>query len=192
MIRTLTYCSVVCMVILAGCVEPESREDVIEPEPLQFSSTPFPYWSGFDHTNQSLNGTLWTNQTAFVAYFSAPWCTHCEPTIDAYDEVIPPGKMVVFSREGREEYSNMSEWHERTESNLNKSIERPFILLPSLAQTLDVQSIPHAIFINDQGLVYNVQIGKRTNLTAIAELWELTSAATFDESTGWSYYGETM
>ncbi len=86
----------------------------------------------------------------------------------------------------------MSEWHERTESNLNRSIERPFILLPSLAQTLEVQSIPHAIFINDQGLVYNVQIGKRTNLTAISELWDLTSTATFDASTGWSYTGESI
>ncbi len=192
MIRNLTYCFVVFMVMLAGCVEPESGDDMVQTEPLQFSSEPFPDWVGIDHTNQSLNGTSWTNQTAFVAYFSAPWCTHCEPTIDAYDQVIPAGKMVVFSREGREEYSNMSEWHERTESNLNRSIERPFILLPSLAQTLEVQSIPHAIFINDQGLVYNVQIGKRTNLTAISELWDLTSTATFDASTGWSYTGESI
>ncbi len=192
MIRNLMYCSVVFMVLLAGCVEPESGDGMVQTEPLQFSSEMFPDWDGIDHTNQSLTGSSWTNQTSFVAYFSAPWCTHCEPTIDAYDQVIPAGKMVVFSRESREEYSNMTEWHERTESNLNRTLDRPFILLPSLAQTLEVQSIPHAIFINDQGLVYNVQIGKRTNLTAIGELWDLTSTAKFDASTGWSYTGESM
>lgn len=185
--KKIVYVCLSLMIITAGCTNP-SAENVEESEqPLSFSAEYFPEWSGVDHLNQTWTSGEFNNQTAFVAYFSAPWCTHCEPTIDAYDQVISSHHMMVFSRESREEYADMLSWHNRTEENLNRTIDRPFILYPSLAETMDVQSIPHAIFVNEQGYVYNVQIGKRTNLTAIHELWELTQKATFDENTGWNY-----
>ena len=43
----------------------------------------------FDIIDQ--NGTHWNGSSAnetgrWVAYFSASWCTHCKPTIDALDQ----------------------------------------------------------------------------------------------------------
>lgn len=185
--KKFVYLCMSLMVITAGCTSPTAERTEVTEQPLSYTADSFPEWSGIDHRNQTWTSEALNQQTAFVAYFSAPWCTHCEPTIDSYDQVIPSERMMVFSRESREEYADMLEWHNRTENNLNRTIDRPFVLLPSLAQTLDVQSIPHAIFVNEQGYIYNVQIGKRTNLTAIGELWELTLRAQFDAQIGWTY-----
>ena len=62
-------------------------------------------------------------------------------------------RLVVFSRESREEYANMSEWHNTTEQNLNRTFNRPFILHPDLAMEVEAKSIPHAVFVNQQGYV---------------------------------------
>ena len=190
--KTPTIFCVTMMFLLAGCIGEESKTQEQKSQSLQYSAEFFPSWNGTSHANQTFVGEQWTNQSAFVAYFSAPWCTHCEPTIDAYDKIIDAELMIVFSRESREEYADMVDWHHRTEQNLNRTIDRPFILLPSLAQEMNVQSIPHAVFVNQQGFVYNVQIGKRTNLTAISELWDLTQQAHFDVQRGWTYTNISM
>ena len=110
-------------------------------------------------TTRAHTSEAFTNRS-YLAYFSAPWCTHCETTLDAYDLTVPAEQLVVFSRDGREEYANMSEWHNNTEANLNRTVHRPFILHPDLAMEVEAKSIPHAVFVNPQGYAFHVEIGK--------------------------------
>jgi thiol-disulfide isomerase/thioredoxin len=175
-------------VLLAGCVSEEVVEDSVdESEQLTTpTATAFPDWTGVAHNNTTVNASQFLN-TTYMAYFSAPWCAHCESTIDAYDQVLPAGKIAVFSMESREEYGNMSEWHNRTEESLNRTIDRPFMLHPELAKAVDVKSIPHAVFVNAQGYVFHVEVGKETNQTYIRSLWDLTASAHFDEAEGWNH-----
>lgn len=173
---------------LAGCVTEEnvSDETPVTEEPVGPTVTAFPDWEGVDHTNTSHSNDGFAN-LSYMAYFSAPWCAHCESTIDAYDQVLPAGRIAVFSMESREEYGNMSEWQNRTEVNLNRTIDRPFMLHPELAKSVDVRSIPHAVFVNAQGYVFHVEVGKETNQTYIQSLWDLTASAHFDEAEGWNH-----
>lgn len=171
--------------ILAGCVTEETSPEVQEEQAEAPIAVVFPQWDGVDHTNTSRTMNQFDN-TSYLAYFSAPWCAHCESTLDAYDQVVPEDKLVVFSRESREEYANMSEWHNTTEQNLNRTFNRPFILHPDLAMEVEAKSIPHAVFVNHQGYVYHVEIGKETNQTYIADLWNTVSTATFSSETGWN------
>ena len=171
--------------ILAGCVTEETSPEVQEEQAEAPIAVVFPQWDGVDHTNTSRTMNQFDN-TSYLAYFSAPWCAHCESTLDAYDQVVPEDKLVVFSRESREEYANMSEWHNTTEQNLNLTFNRPFILHPDLAMEVEAKSIPHAVFVNHQGYVYHVEIGKETNQTYIADLWNTVSTATFSSETGWN------
>ena len=184
--RWLAFMTVLTM-MLAGCVTEETVTGDEEPSVVETAptATMFPSWSADDHNNLSHANDEFSN-LSYMAYFSAPWCAHCESTIDAYDLVIPEGRIAVFSMEAREEYANMSEWQNRTEVNLNRTLTRPFMLHPELAKSVDVKSIPHAVFVNEQGYVYHVEIGKETNLTYIQSMWDLTSSARFNTTTGWS------
>ena len=171
---------------LAGCVQPEDvTENTKNDEYPKHSVTVFPVWNGTGHTNTTIDSTNFTNQS-YLAYFSAPWCAHCESTLNAYDLVIPQHRIAIFSMESREEYANMSDWHNQTETNLNRTVDRPFILHPELAKEVGVQSIPHAVYVNAQGYAFHVEIGKETNLTYIQEVWDATETAVFDPQTGWN------
>jgi thiol-disulfide isomerase/thioredoxin len=189
--ETMQRWTVMCIMltlILAGCVEQPPVRPEVEQEELVTIELPdaLPKWMGTDHTNTTRSFEAYEN-ASYMAYFSAPWCAHCESTIDTYDSVLPADRIVVFSMESREEYENMSEWHNTTETNLNRTIDRPFIRSPSLAKELGVRSIPHAIFINAQGYVFHVQVGKTTNTTYVQEMWDTTELAMFDPDTGWSH-----
>jgi hypothetical protein len=186
--QRLTVLCLALTIFLAGCVNEAPVREEVETKPVPTISLPtsMPSWMGTDHTNVTHTHEEFSNGS-YMAYFSAPWCAHCEPTIDAYDTIIPAGKIVVFSMEAREEYSNMSEWHNDTETNLNRTIDRPFIRDPSLAKALEVRSMPHAIFINQQGYVFHVQVGKITNATTIQAMWDTTELTVFDTKDGWSH-----
>ena len=173
----------VLMLVLAGCTSPDAEP--LPAEESQFTITTFPAWNGTTHMNESLNHTALEN-TPYMAYFSTPWCAHCEATIDAYEQVIPAGQLVIFSKDEREQYANMTQWHETMETNLNRTIDRPIILNPTLAADLGVFGIPHAFYVNSQGYVHQVFIGKQENLTIIQNTWEATASAVFDPLTGWN------
>ena len=182
-----TVVLIALLMTLAGCVSenaPVERNEDHSTDPLPYAAT-FPAWNGTSQANASFTNASVASM-AYMAYFSAPWCAHCETTIDAYDQVLPNGTMFVFSMEAREEYANMSEWHDSTESKLNRTVDRPFMLNPELAKTVGVQSIPYAVFVNEQGYVFYERIGRITNLTDIQYLWETTLEATFDPVTGWN------
>ena len=172
--------------MLAGCVG-DAPSNIDEPVEMALpTAQQFPAWEGVDHTNVSRSGASFGN-TSYLAYFSAPWCAHCESTLDAYDRVVLSDLMVVFSRDARERYGNMSEWHNNTEQNLNRTVDRPFVLHPDLAMEVEAASIPHAVFINAQGYAFHVEIGKQSNLTYVQNVWNLTQSAVFDELSGWNH-----
>ena len=162
---------VLCL-LLSGCIssEPilEQRENAMD-EPPTAEAQGVPEWTASSHNGTQFNRTM-MSQGAYIAYFSAPWCSHCEATLDTYDQVIPNGQMMVFSQDDDPEFSNMSAWHETTESNLNRSIERPFMLMPEF----------------EQGYIFQTEIGKRTNQTMIGEIWNATLNSSYDATTGWS------
>ena len=176
-------------VVLAGCVEPPSETVEESMEVVLPTAALFPAWEGVDHTNVSQSEEVFENRS-YMAYFSSPLCTHCETTLDAYDLVLPTERFVVFSMDARERLANMSEWHNNTEENLNRTLDRPFILHPALAKEVEARAIPHAVFVNAQGYAFHTLIGKQTNQTYIQSVWDLTETAVFNETTGWNHVVE--
>ena len=111
---------------------------------------------GFDLIDQ--NGTHWNGSSVnesgrWVAYFSASWCTHCKPTIDALDESIMQDHLLVFNKYESNDSSNMTKWHLMIEEELNRSINRPFLHAPSLSANLSVTSIPHVLLIENNTII---------------------------------------
>ena len=177
------FVAFVLLMFLSGCTADE--EQLIDEGGVEVPGAKvFPSWSATAHDASEMNGTMLDNES-YVAYFSAPWCAHCEATLDAYDQTLPEGKMMVFSYDGREDYSDMDAWHNKTESNLNRTVDRPFMLHPSLAQAVELSNIPYVLFVNAQGYVYHIQVGKITDMDAISNLWDSTLTATTDEDGRW-------
>ena len=175
--------ALVLLMFLSGCTAEE--EQLIDEGGIEVPlATAFPNWSSTAHDSSEMNNSLFENQS-YVAYFSAPWCNHCETSLDAYDQVLPEGKMMIFSFETDEDYRDMNAWHNKTETNLNRTIDRPFMLNPPLAQAVGMNSLPFVLFVNPAGFVYHVQVGKFTDQDAISNLWESTQSATVDEDGRW-------
>ena len=173
----------VLLMFLSGCTAEE--EQLIDEGGIEVPlATAFPNWSSTAHDSSEMNNSLFENQS-YVAYFSAPWCNHCETSLDAYDQVLPEGKMMIFSFETDEDYRDMNAWHNKTETNLNRTIDRPFMLNPPLAQAVGMNSLAFVLFLNPDGFVYHVQVGKFTDQDAISNLWESTQSAIVDEDGRW-------
>ena len=177
------FIALVLLMFLSGCTAEE--EQLIDEGGIEVPlATAFPNWSSTAHDSSEMNNSLFENQS-YVAYFSAPWCNHCETSLDAYDQVLPEGKMMIFSFETDEDYRDMNAWHNKTETNLNRTIDRPFMLNPPLAQAVGMNSLPFVLFVNPGGFVYHVQVGKFTDQDAISNLWESTQSAIVDEDGRW-------
>ena len=177
------FIALVLLMFLSGCTAEE--EQLIDEGGIEVPlATAFPNWSSTAHDSSEMNNSLFENQS-YVAYFSAPWCNHCESSLDAYDQVLPEGKMMIFSFETDEDYRDMNAWHNKTETNLNRTIDRPFMLNPPLAQAVGMNSLPFVLFVNPGGFVYHVQVGKFTDQDAISNLWESTQSAIVDEDGRW-------
>ena len=173
----------VLLLFLSGCISDAVTEESLGEDGKV--AEPFPSWSSSSHNNEVFNGSMFENE-AFVAYFSAPWCAHCEETLDAYDQSITEGKLMVFSYDGREDYTDMNAWHNKTETNLNRTIDRPFMLNPPLALEVNLSNIPFVLFVNEQGYVHHIEVGRITDVEAISELWNGTLSATVDDAGYWN------
>lgn len=118
---------------------------------------------GVNHTRAGMDsGGRW------IAYFSAVWCTHCEPTIDALDTAIPDEQMLIFNKDSRDGYSNVTEWKNNTEESLNRTINKTFVHAPELAVMMNVSSIPYVALI-EEGMILAVRNGLWNNATEIGE-----------------------
>ena len=108
----------------------------------------------------------------WVAYFSTPWCTHCETTLNAYDQAIPEDRLFVFNKEFDPKYSNMSSWKENASERIGRDITRPFIHAPNLGSELGVTGIPMAFFIDVHGVVIDYSLGERSNVSEIKSAYD--------------------
>jgi len=155
------------MVLVPGCVE---RGELIE-------ATPFPEFTlddGLSNTTFSKEANL---GEAWVAYFSASWCGHCYPTLDAIDLVIPNGSLLVFNKDGtNEQYSDMVEWHEKMEDEVGRDLYRPFIHGPELASEVGVGGIPYVVFVDANGNIVTDHLGLWTNMEEMSAIWNQTLA----------------
>jgi len=139
-----------------------------------------PSFVGVDQEDQvwnltSMQGEVW------IAYFSAPWCSHCESTLDAYDQVISEGKLLIFNKEPREGYTNVSEWHHSSEEKIGRNISRPFINGPELAEMLEIDGIPHAFVVNGTGVIVDFTLGARTDTNELEEMYLYYTNGTISE-----------
>ena len=165
--RTSSIMVVSLIMLLAGCLDEKVIEEpIIDEEKKTFPNFSISAHDGSNNSLEGLNGTYW------VAYFSAPWCSHCETTIDAYDQVIPEGKLLVFSKDSSNEQSDLIDWHNNTENNLNRTIDRPFMLGSEIAQSMNVTGIPHAMIIDKDGTVITEKMGKSADPDENLDWWE--------------------
>jgi hypothetical protein len=145
---------------LSGCIEPDMA--MVADEVAICTEDNMPEWHvgctfpSFDFIDQ--NGTHWNESSAndsgrWVAYFSASWCTHCKPTIDALDQSIMPNHLLIFNKQAGNDHSNMTEWQLMIEGELNRSVNRPFLHAPFLSENLSFSSIPHVLLIDNNTII---------------------------------------
>ena len=108
----------------------------------------------------------------WIAYFSTPWCTHCETTLNAYDQAIPEDRLLIFNKDSDPKHSNMSSWKENASERMGREIQRPFIQAPNLATELGVTGIPMAFFIDIHGVVIDYTLGAKSNVSEIKNSYD--------------------
>ena len=143
---------------LSGCLS--SDEDELE----EFPTFSLSDEQGNVHENSDYDGK------PYVAYFSASWCSHCKPVLQALDDTIPSGQLIVFNKEPREEYSDMNEWKDRMESELERNLSHPFIHAPPLSESLNITGIPTMYFVNSDGMIEHSMSGVKDKDT-ISSYW---------------------
>lgn len=166
---------------IAGCISDPESVSVSEEVETSCEGPDYPVYrvgcmmenfSLLGDDNNTYNRTSMDEDGRWIAYFSAVWCTHCEPTMQALDDSIPTGRMLVFNKDPRAEYNNITEWKTRSEENLNRTLVHPFINAPDLATSMNVTSIPFVSLI-ENGEVIAVRHGLWSNATEIGQ-WFIT------------------
>ena len=130
----------------------------------------FPSFNLVDEQGNQQNESMYEN-ASFVAYFSASWCSHCKPVLGSLDDIVPESQLLVFNVEPREQYSDMNEWKDRMESELERDLVHPFIHAPPLSQSLEVSKIPTVFFVNSDGEILHRTSGL-TDRSILTEYWE--------------------
>lgn len=165
---------------LSGCLaesdsEPEPK-DCEQADALEKVGCEFPAFTLAADDQSTYNNSLMDEDGRWVAYFSAVWCTHCKPTIDALDTGVPTNRLLVFNKHPGAEFENMSEWKENMREELERNITRPFIHAPDLANNLAVTAIPHVVLI-ENSTVIAVRYGLWNDANSIATWFESATPA---------------
>ena len=156
-------CLLIPFILLSGCAFEANFEEL--------DGNPVPEFSAYDQDGKEHNleqkiGEPW------ILYVSTSWCTHCETTLDAYENVIPEGSLYAFNKDAREQYSNMTEWKEKSEDNIGRELNVDFIHAPELAEELGVTGIPRVFFVDSNGIIQNETIGQQTDQELIETMWK--------------------
>lgn len=159
-----TTCLLMVFLLTAGCIGESGTEQ------LDSGETMVPEFTAYDQDNieHNLSGKI---GSPWILYVSTSWCTHCETTLDAYDQVIPNGSLFAFNKDSREQYSNMSEWKSQSEENIGRNLSIDFIHAPSLSEELNVTGIPRVFFVDSSGIIQNETIGVQDDLDLISDMW---------------------
>ena len=153
------------MVAVPGCVDGSDAGEAFPSFTLE---------DGLTNTTVSKEANL---GEAWVAYFSASWCGHCHPTLDAVDQVIPNGSLLVFNKEPAEEYSDMVEWHNNMEEEIGRELNRPFVHAPTLSIEVGVPSIPYVVLVDASGTIVMEHSGLWNDVDSIAAAWNQAQSA---------------
>ena len=138
---------------LSGCLSSDEEE-----------LDEFPSFSLVDEQGNEHKNSMYSGEP-LVAYVSASWCDHCKPALEALDDTVPEGQVLVFNKDGRERYSDMNEWKDRMESELERDLPHPFIHAPDLSETLNVTGIPTMFFVNSDGVIEHTLSGVKDQST---------------------------
>ena len=157
--KCITMAIILLATTLPGCLSSDGNE--LE----EFPSFSLSDEQGNVHENSNYSGL------PYVAYFSASWCSHCKPVLQALDDTIPNGQLIVFNKESSEEYSDMNEWKDRMESELERNLSHPFIHAPPLSQSVNVTGIPTMFFVNSDGMIEYSMTGIKDK-EAIETFWD--------------------
>ena len=159
-----TMCLLVVFLLTAGCLGESETEQLDSEERM------VPEFTAYDQDNieHNLSGKI---GAPWILYVSTSWCTHCETTLDAYDQVIPNGSLFAFNKDSREQYSNMSEWKSQSEENIGRNLSIDFIHAPSLAEALNVTGIPRVFFVDSSGIIQNETIGVQDDSDLLSDMW---------------------
>ena len=86
----------------------------------------FPAWQrSVARQHEPHTSEAFTNRS-YLAYFIRTLVHPLpETTLDAYDLTVPAEQVVVFSRDGREEYASMSEWQQHHRGQLEPHRSSP-------------------------------------------------------------------
>ncbi len=156
-------CLLIPFILLSGCTFEGSFEELDENAVPQFSAYD---QDGEEHNLEQKIGEPW------ILYVSTSWCTHCETTLDAFEGTIPEGSLFAFNKDAREQYSNMSEWKEKSEENIGRELNVDFIHAPELAEELEVTGIPRVFFVDSNGIIQNETVGQQTDQELISKMWD--------------------
>ena len=154
--NALLLSTLVLLAGLSGCLSEETLEA-------------FPEFELADHAGATHNNSMYEG-TPYIAYFSAAWCSHCAPTLDAVVNVVPAERLLILNLESNEDWSDMNAWKDKMESELEREIGHPFIHAPPLADTLGVDGLPTVFFVNGDGLIEQRLKGLQPEST-IEEHW---------------------
>ena len=154
--NALLLSTVMLLAGLSGCLSEETLEA-------------FPEFELADHAGATHNNSMYEG-TPYIAYFSAAWCSHCAPTLDAVVNVVPAERLLILNLESNEDWSDMNAWKDKMESELEREIDHPFIHAPPLATTLGVDGLPTVFFVNSDGLIEHRLKGLQAEST-IEERW---------------------
>ncbi len=146
LLTLILFCSA-----LSGCVSPEDE-----------NAAPFPSFVLVDEANNTHESSMYVGEP-FVAYFSATWCTHCKPALGALDDTVPSGQVLIFNKDPNDE--DMQEWKDNMESELERSLDHPFIHAPELSASLEVTGIPTMFFVNSDGNIKHTMVGIKDQST---------------------------
>ena len=149
------YALLLVAIMLGGCLD--DAQPAPEPSPWHVGE-PLPAFDLVDQHNNSWNGSAVNGSGRWVAYFSASWCTHCKPTIDALDRALQANELLIFNKETREGYDNMTQWQIDMEEELSRDLNRSFIHAPELSEAVNVTVIPHVVLVED-GMIIAARIG---------------------------------
>lgn len=182
--RAILMSLLMMMSALAGCLDEGQKIDdggLMVPEYMV--GQPFPEFSAPDE-----NGTLWNlsmlGNTSWVAYISAEWCTHCKPTLNASDLAFPAGRLLVINKHPGERHDDMSAWKNESEAGINRTLDRPFLHAPELAETIGVMGIPLLLFIDAEGTIVSHHLGLWDDVTEMTEWWESDGITHADGNSG--------
>ena len=148
------------MLILPGCIGGDDGEDG-----ESFPSFSFTGDDGKEYSKNSLEGEK------YIIHISASWCPRCFKTMHNISAALDEEIYLIISSD-KDDEGNIQSWHNKVnESNYSKDLEVPFAVLPDLALTLEIDTMPTIFLISAKGNIIDKHEGDLTIHSEIKEFY---------------------